>query len=94
MDGRPGCGSIFLGVLAVCAVLYYGFNVTSVGWVLKLTVAVFLLLVIAVVGLVTWIIMEKLKKDKLAEEEKARKAAEQNAQRFEEQRGSDDGSHV
>ena len=94
MDGRPGCGSIFLGVLAVCAVLYYGFNVTSVGWFLKLTVAVFLLLVIAVVGLVTWIIMEKLKKDKLAEEEKARKAAEQNAQRFEEQRGSDDGSHV
>ena len=39
-------------------------------------------------------VWRRLKKDKLAEEEKARKAAEQNAQRFEEQRGSDDGSHV
>ncbi|MCR5370233.1 MAG: hypothetical protein K6E83_05945 [Clostridium sp.] len=82
MEGKPGCGTIFLGVMAVIAVLYYGFNVTSVGWILKLVVALFLLLVIAVIGLVVWIIMEKLKKDKLAEEEKARKAAEQSAQRF------------
>lgn len=88
MEGKPGCGTIFLAVLAVCAVLYYGFNVTSVGWFLKLVVALFLLLFIAVVGLVTWIIMDKLKKDKLAEEEKARKAAEENAHRFEEENRS------
>ena len=86
MEGKPGCGTVFLGVLAVCAVLYYGFDVSSVGWVLKLTMAVFLLLTAAVVGLVVWIIMEKLKKDRLAEEEKARKAAEQNARRFEEEK--------
>ena len=69
MEGKPGCGTIFLAVPAVCAVLYYGFNVTSVGWFLKLVVALFLLLVLAIAGLVTWIIMDKLKKDKLAEEE-------------------------
>ena len=51
-------------------------------------VALFLLLVLAIAGLVTWIIMDKLKKDKLAEEEKARKAAEENAHRFEEENRS------
>ena len=72
MDNKPGCGTVFLGVFGICAILYYCFDVTSVGWFLKLVVALFLLLVIAIVGLVAWIIIEKLKKDKLAEEEKAR----------------------
>lgn len=82
----PGCGTAIALIIGLAAILYYGFNMTGFGWILKTAFAIFVLIVVAVIALIAFLIYDALRKEKAMNAEKARKSAEESLRRIQEER--------